>query len=276
MRLGILMAGAGVGALAGIGALKTFERIGVNVHAVCGMDMGAYPAALWACAMRAQDMLACVEEARRRGERLIDRDTAGLVRGHAGAVVKGKRLARLMAEQTQGMALQEIRRNAAFVCMAVPSRKTVVFSPQSAGEGDGVWTSHAPVWFAARAALGAPPLLRAASFVGIPLCAHPDVREGVRALYALGATHVAAVYPLYARDYPRNLLEMDAWEKGALLDRTLCGVRQIRVEIPEYVRALSFDEIPACIRAGERTCLMHDWRAWEREAGTVLPFERRP
>jgi hypothetical protein len=270
MRLGVLVAGEGVGALGAIGVLRALERKGVRAHAVCGVGAGAYMAALWACGMSAQEMAEKAGEAAALGARLADRDPlAGLSR-RAGALYRGKNAARLIFRQTQGRALQACTRPAAFLCMAIPARRTLVFSPVQGESADSVWTDHAPVWFAARAALGGPPLLRPASFIGVPICAHPDLRECVRVLHALDASVIAAVYPVYARGIPATPADVPAWEGTLCVRRALYGIRQIPIELPDYVRPLGWEEIPACLRAGERAGAQADIRHWAEEDGKMI------
>lgn len=252
MRLGVLMAGEGVGALGAIGVLRAIMRKGIAVEAVCGMDMGAYPAALWACGMRVEEMQRCAEGFSRHAGKLMDYDKRLLLTGRGDALLRGTVIARLLNTQTNGMALRDCGKAAAFVCMAAPGRRTVIFSPREKQTSCAVWTDHAPVWFAARAAMATAPLMRAANFIGIPLCAHPDVREGIRALKELDATHILTVYPSYVRAVPRTPLDLSAWEKSMTLEHALQGWPQVRVELPETITPARFDEAAACIRAGER------------------------
>lgn len=274
MRLGVLLAGEGVGAMGTIGVLRALAHKGIGVHAVCGMGSGAYPAALWACGYSAEAMEERARALAAKGKRLLDWDGTGVLTGHGDALIQGRRVARLLLEHTQGLALRDCGQRVAFVCMAVPSRRTVVFSPNVQPQDQAVWTDHAPIWFAARAALGAPPLLRAANFIGIPLCAHPDVREGVRALYRLGATHVAAVYPNYVRSVPKTPFDLSAWEASVALERALVHVNRIRVDLPEYIAPLGFAEIPDCIHAGERAGETAECGDFTEGAGKVLTLRR--
>lgn len=274
MQLGVLLAGEGVGVLAAIGVLRALERKGIGVHAVCGMGTGAYPAALWACGYGVQKMENCARTAAERGKRLLDTDWACALTGRGDALIQGRRIARLLLEQTKGIALRDCMRQTAFVCMAAPSRRTVVFSPQTQPPDGAVWTDHAPVWFAAQAAMSTPPLIRAANFIGIPLCAHPDAREGVRALYRLGATHVAAVCPIYVRGAPETLFDLAAWEASYRLEQALANVRRIRVSLPERVAPLGWTDIADCIRAGERAGAAVERADFTQEAGKVLVMKR--
>lgn len=272
VRLGVLMAGDGVGALGAVGVMRALAQKDIAVHAVCGMGAGAYPAALWACAMDAQQTDACLDVVCTRGARLLDYDRLSLLRGCGVAATKGTRIARLLLEQTRGLSLSACERRVAFLCMAIPARRTVAFSPESPPGTELIWTHHAPVWFAARAALGAPPLVRPASFVGVPVCAHPDAREGIHALYALGATHIAAVYPVYARAAPRQLSDLTYWENALHIERALRGVRCIRIMLPEYIQPLTFAAIHDCVRAGKRASDAISLQAWEADGGRIVPF----
>ena len=274
MRLGVLFAGEGVGALGAIGLLRALERRGMDVHAVCGMGAGAYPAALWACGMTVSEMARAADAIAMEGGHLLDYARAKILAGNGDALIQGRRVSRLLLAHTRGLAIRACLRPAAFVCMAIPSRRTVVFSTHEEQNASAVWTDHAPVWFAARTALGAPPLLRPTSFIGIPLCAHPDAREGMRALYQLGATHVAAVYPVYVRGVPKTLVDLFAWESGVTLDRTLAHTQQIRVTLPDFVAPLGFDAIPACIRAGEQAGMGVEREAFASSAGKILVLRR--
>lgn len=274
MHLGVLMAGEGMGALSAIGVLRALRRKGIGVHAVCGMDAGAYPAALWACGMDENEMLSCACALAAKGKRLMDGASVWHGARPQDALFAGRVLTRMLQAQTQGIALRACERRAAFVCMAVPGRKTVVFSPQETETKSSVWTDHAPVFFAARAAMATPPLWQAANFIGIPLCAHPDAREGVRALYRLGATHVLAVYPAYVRAAPQTPFDVPAWERTVALDAMLRCVSCLRVELHEIIRPVC-EDAASCIRAGERCAMTHiDQIKWGSEAGKVVLLRR--
>lgn len=274
MQLGVLMAGDGVGALGAIGVLHAIARKGIAVKAVCGMNMGAYPAALWACGMGTEEMRRCAEGFSWRADKLMDYDKRLLLTGQGEALLRGTAIARLLNAQTNGMALRDCGKAAAFVCMAVPGRRTVVFSPQEKQTPSAVWTQHAPVWFASRAAMATVPLMRAANFIGIPLCAHPDVREGIRALKELDVTHILTVYPVYVRSAPRTPLDLPAWEKSVSLERALRGWPQMRVEIPETITPARWDEAIACIHAGERCGARMERSELTEASGKILRFYR--
>ena len=269
MQLGILMAGEGIGAVGAIGVLRALRRKGIGVHAVCGMDAGAYPAALWACGMSENEMESCACVWAEKGNRLFE--------GHffrAGeALFSGRAMARMLHAQTRGLALRDCERRVAFVCMAVPGRRTVVFSPQQLDDNQRVWTDHAPIFFAARAAMATPPLWRCANFVGIPLCAHPDVREGIRALRSMGATQVLAVYPAYVRSAPKTPLDILAWEKTVMLDAATLNICRARIELNEMITPTDDDAL-ACIRAGERCGMRLERAVLEAGNGRVLMLRR--
>lgn len=273
VRLGILMMGEGVGALCVLGVMRALEEHGLSPYCVCGMSMGAYPAALWSAGMDTKQAEEAALHAATLGKKLLDKDWKAYAGLRTSGLIRGKKIARLLSDQTQALSVRDCVKQVSFLCMAIPSRRSVLFSPHREEENTvGIWTHHAPIWFAARAALSEPPFIRPANFVGVPLCASEDVKAGIGALYAMGATHVLCVSGVYTRSIPQNIYDFAAWERNERIFSRVHGVRKLDVLLGEKISPLGFGAARQCVQAGFFTAHHAKWDDWGEGAGKVVPF----
>lgn len=257
MRLGVVMMGSGAFAAANVGVLCELIARGCEPCAVCGLQGGAWPAALYIAGRDAAGMKSCVAQAARMGIRVLHPGNSlrRIVSGRCAAMSDGKRLAHLLCAQAGQRMLSACPRQGVFLCRTARSGHLMILTTQPYVQPSGATiTMQCSVSFAARAALAQPPILAPVSWMGSPILPHADPALACRQLLAMGAQRVLLLAPQPAPVRSADALELAAlssactgWE-NALPEHT--GV--LRIKMPEDTGALSFEQMPACMEAGER------------------------
>lgn len=129
MRLGVVMTGTGAHAAACVGVMKELELRGIAPYAVCGMGMGAWPAALFAAGLDAQDMEKALHQAAGMGRKMIA-PTAYERLGRR-TMPAGARLNHLLGVQTGQRVLSLCPGAALFPCRMARNGQRVLFSTLS-------------------------------------------------------------------------------------------------------------------------------------------------
>lgn len=280
MRLGVVLRGTGAHAAAGVGALCELSRRRIEPYAVCGMDAGAWPAALHIAGYDAKRLEGALAQAARMGGRLLvpSASARALLRGDKSALCGGAHMQRLLVAQAGERMLALCPRRGIFLCRAARGGHGVIFATQAYAQEPGdIVTTQASVSFAARAAMARPPFLAPVPWMGAPLLAQRDTAFACRQLLAMGAQRVLVIAPVPSPRRALDALELvelgeRCWEES-LPQRT--GV--LRVTMPEDAGALSFGKLAACAEAGRRTAEAELDRVFERMGMAfcrVLPFRR--
>lgn len=281
MQLGVVICGAGVHAAAGIGVLEELLSRGIEPCAVCGMQAGAWPAALYCAGLDAQGLQCALDQAARMGRRLAD--PAGFLRRPDPAARKGlfagRRLEYLIRAQTGDRLLALCPRRGVFLCRAVRTGRRVAFSTQLYMQEEGVMLSmQAGVGFAARAAMALPPFLPAVSWMGSLLVPEEDTAYACRQLLQLGAQRVLVVQPEPSLRHEPDLLEMCALHaRYACISVLPEQAALLSVTIPDRAGALSLDQIRSCAEAGRFAAQRELDRLLEQLGMAlcrVIPFRR--
>lgn len=277
MRLGVVMTGTGVHAAAAAGVMAELARRQIEPCAVCGIQAGAWPAALFAAGKDAPDLEQAVCQIGRAGDRLIPvSPRAALKKGRA-SLIDGKRLERLLVAQAGQNLLSLCPRPAVFLCRTARSAYPVVLTTRPYRHQPGTMLSmQASAAFAARAAMAVPPLLGAVEWMGSRLLPLADVSFGCGQLFALGADRVLVVTPHLAPSGDPDVLDLT----GMMLEQRMETGRHIgvlHVQSPACVHALSLEKAPACAEAGRRAAESELDQIFERMGMAfcrVLPFRR--
>jgi len=279
MRLGVVMAGAGVYSAACVGVMQELSRREIEPYAVCGVLGGAWPAALYAAGWNVCTMEGAVNQAGHFGRRLLlpAPSVRRILTGRAVGITTGRRIDRLLEAQAGQRLLSLCPRPAAFLCRTARIGHRVIFSTRAFRQEDGTMLSmQATLSFAARAAMGLPPILPAMDWMGSTLLPETDLSFAVRQAKALGAQRVLVIVP---KASPRT--EMDALDLAALncsawqRDTSEEGSAVLRIQMPEGVHALDASKAPACMDAGRRAAEEELDRIFERMGMAfcrVLPF----
>lgn len=280
MRLGIVMAGAGAHAAANIGVLRELERRGIVPYAVCGLQAGAWPAALVAAGMSQQSMEKALYQAARAGSRMIapvwyERFVPSLMR-----MPSGVRLNHLLSAQLGQRILPMCHGIAVFPCRMMRTGQRVVFSTRSyMPDGGDMLAMQASLGFAARASMGFAPFLSPATYMGSYLLGETDLALACRQLMLLGAHRVLIVDPVPS---PRRVPDALDLAAGAFVhaDEQMHEPEAavLRVTMPDHAGALSLSRLEACAASGERAAASALDDLFERMGMAhcrVLAFRRR-
>lgn len=254
LRLGVVMMGAGAHAAANIGVLRELERRGIVPHAVCGIQAGAWPAALFAAGMSLQSMEKALHQAARAGRRMIapvwyERFTPLSTRMSSGA-----RMNRLLSIQTGERILSLCPGAAVFPCRMIKNGQRVVFSTRGyMCDAGSMLAMQASVSFAARASMGLAPFLAPMEYMGSCLTGDADPAFGCRQLMLLGADRVLMIEPVLS---PRRVPDALDLASGAVaLAAKRPGEQEtgvLRVTMPDTAGAFSLSRLEACAWAGEQ------------------------
>jgi len=263
LLFGVLFSGMGVYAATQLGVLRALEESGLQPGALAGVGAGAWIAGLYACKPDARGVHAAIREACGQGRRLLDPDRRAAlgplyVGGRLQGLIRGDRLAALLVKQTLGRSLSEVEAALAIPTVALPTRKTLVFSNHYPPEdGEAVWTQQAPVSLAIRAAMSIPALMRPALWMGVPLIGTAGLSEGMAALGQLRVKHALCVDA--SAQVPKGRLNV--WDIAAL-----CGPRtqptdcrpdwiMLTPRVPETVHASALEALDICVEAGYNAAL---------------------
>ncbi len=282
MRLGMVMTGVGAQAAANVGVLRALEERGVEPHGVCGLQAGAWPAALYAVGKKSDRMLEDMRVAAAAGKRLLAPTTSArrLLRG-GNALCDGKRIERLLLMQAGHRVLSLCERPAAFPCRLARNGQRVVFATRPLDPDAGAMpVMQATVSFAARAAMALPPFLSPLAYMGSPLLGETDAALCCRLLMQMGAQRV-----LIVRVHTSPKKKPDALD---LAGTVLTGGMQeaakeayaglLNIVLPESAGATDVHRAEACEAAGYLAA-QEQLDTLLSEMGMarcrVLPFERR-
>jgi len=196
MRLGMVMTGVGAQAAANVGVLRALEERGIEPCCVCGMQAGAWAAALFAMGRKNDLMQEALGQIASAGRRLLlpQSSMRAVLRRGEYAVCSGKRLEHLLLMQTGHRMLFLCERAAVFPCRLSRSGRRIVFStrPLEAQE-EAMAVMHASISFAARAAMTLPPVLVPMEYMGSPLLGETDVAFACRLLEQMGAQRMIVI-----------------------------------------------------------------------------------
>lgn len=279
MHLGIVMMGNGAHVAAQAGVLQALAARGIEPCAVCGIQGGALPAALYLSGMSAADMAAAISDAAAHGRRLlpVKRFASQALMGKSGALLRGERLERMLIAHTGQRLLPVCPRTGVLLCRFVRTGHHVVFATRAyAQEGGAMLSMQAAVGFAARAAAALPPFLSPMMWMGSYLLPETDVDFACRQLFLLGAQRVLVISPL-----PSLRTAPDAMDLVGLSMPTQAqhmhdhSIAVLHVPMPDDAGALSLEKMPACMQAGRNTADRELDRLFEKMGMAfcrVLPF----
>lgn len=251
MHLGVVMTGTGAHAAACVGVLRELERRGIAPYAVCGIQAGAWPAALFAAGLSMDSMEKALHQAAKAGNRMIA--PVWYEKGARNNMPGGVRLNQLLCAQTGQRILSLCPEMAVFPCRMSRNGQRVIFSTRAYMPDAGCMLAmQASISFAARACMGFAPFLAPVEYMGSPLLGETDLAFACRQLMLLGAHRVLLIDPVPS---PRRVPDA--------LDLTSCALRFaaehahepditiLHVQMPDTAGALSLHELAACAKAGE-------------------------
>ncbi len=282
MRLGVVMTGTGAFAAANVGVLRLLEERAIEIYTVCGMQGGAWTAALHVAGYDAGRMEQALLHAGSGGGRLFRAQHAArsLMSGKRTCLCEGKGIDRLLRIQMGERLLGLCARRGIFPCRIADNGKHIVFATNAYACGRTYEiTRQATVGFAARAAMGNPPFLSPLPWAGSWLLAEEDAAWAAQQLIYMGADRVLILHPCAA-----NHGEMDALELAAAHRRWMqeseCGQSAMALfaQMPAGVHALDYHKIPQIMKAGYEAA-QAKLDAALRELGMtqcrILPFRAR-
>lgn len=283
MRLGVVLTGAGAYAACGVGVLEELERRSLTPYAVCGLQTGAWPAALFCAGHDRLRMWDALLQAQRMGNRLLAPVpmVRAALRSRAPALLAGRRLEHLLRAQAGERILALCPGRGAFLCRTAKGGRRVIFATQGDVQETGAaLVVQASLAFAARAAMAVPPFLSPMVWMGSPLLADTDTAAACRALLAMGAQRVLIVAPQSSPQRDMDALELTAaagiWESTRA---PMENAAVLRVTMPAQAGALSMGKLAMCAEAGRRAAAA-ELDALLAQLGMaqcrVLPFRRAP
>ena len=279
MHLGVVMTGNGAHAAASVGVLQALLERGLEPCAVCGMQSGALPAALYLSGMQIDGLVSAAHEAAARGNRLLPprRLASRVLLGKGSALLRDERLERLLIAGTKQRLLPVCPRTGALLCRFVRTGHHAVFSTRAYAQESGAMLSmQATVGFAARAAAALPPFLSPMVWMGSYLLPETDVAFACRQVMLLGAQRVLVVSPSPSLRTAPDVMDLTGMAMAASISQIQGhGVAVLHVPMPDGAGALAFDKMPACMQAGRDAAERELDRLFE-EMGMafcrVLPF----
>ena len=245
MRLGVVLTGIGAYAAAGAGVLRALEARGIEPHCVCGMDGGAFAAALYAMGKDAAEIRDIIAKTGAAGKGLI-RPTAGvhaLLTGRKTALCDGKRIEKLLLMHAGHRVLSLADRPAVFPCKLARNGQRIVFSTRPFEPEGAMLSMQASVSFAARAAMGMPPLLAPIEYMGSPLLGENELAFACRLLLQLGAQRVLLCLPVVSLKRKPDMLDLTAIARQGDARQAAREVHAglLQITMPESVGALDMD-----------------------------------
>lgn len=272
MHLGVVMMGLGAHAAVCAGVMEALEARQIVPYAVCGMQAGAWPAAVFLAGRASQRE--ALEQAARAGKKLLlpDSQARRLFQGKP-ALCTGRRIERLLNAQTGHRMLGACERQGVFLCRMARGGQRVVFSTANRLEDEGeIVTMQASVGYAARAAMAMPPFLAPMDWLGMPLLPIADVKTACTCLKRMGAHRVLVIAPQPSSRRCLDALELMNVMQNANFQQDI-GVLRISVT----KNALDLNSIVACAEEGRRTAEAGLDRVLEQMGMAfcrVLPFRR--
>lgn len=254
MQLGVVMMGTGVYAAASVGVVQALMERGIEPYAVCGMQAGAWPAALLLSGRDAQGLSrAVVQAAAARGRLLRMSLLPGLrLTGGRRALGSGRGVERLLLLQLGQQLMPLCPRRGMLLCRSAQTGQRVVFATRAFGQEQGAQLSmQVSLGFAARAAVTLPPFLPPVIWMGSALLPVEDVPFACRQLLLMGAQRVLVIEPC-----PSACGEPDAVTLTGMLLQSGERMPQdervgvLRVALPPSIPAHAVSRLMDCVRAG--------------------------
>ncbi len=273
MHLGIVMMGLGAHAAACAGVMEALEARKIVPCAVCGMQAGAWPAAVFLAGRTGYTQ--ALEQAARVGKKLLlpDEQTRSLFFKGRPALCTGRRIEHLLNLQTGRKMLGMCERQGFFLCRMARGNQRVVFSTAQRLEDEGeIVTMQASVGYAARAAMAMPPFLSPMDWLGTPLLPIQDVELACSGLKRMGAHRVLVIAPEPSSRRCLDALELMDMAKSAN-DNQNIGI----LRIPVTKNALDLNSLTACAQEGRNAAEQGLDRVLEQMGMAfcrVLPFRK--
>jgi len=282
MRLGVVLTGTGAHAAAGAGVLRALEERGIEPHCMCGIDGGAWPAALWALGKNAKEIREIICQAEKTGKRLL-KPTAGIrtfFSGKKQALCDGKRIEKLLLMQAGHRVLSLGDKPVVFPCRLVRNNRRIVFSTRPFEPEGAILAMQASISFAARASMTMPPLLAPPQYMGSFLIGESDLVFACSLLLQLGAQRVLLIVSGVSPKRRPDALDLVAIarQSGAEHAAREAQAGLLYMTIPEAVGALDVDCASALELAGyfcareQMDMLLEDMNM---ACCRILPFEKR-
>ena len=280
MRLGVVMTGVGAHAAACVGVLRELERRAITPHAVCGLQAGAWPAALFAVGTSNQSMEKALCQAAQAGTRMIAPVWHERLGGTLACMPEGVKLNRLLDMQTGQRILSMCHGQAVFPCRMMRTGQRVIFSSRSYMPDSGAMlVMQASIGFAARAAMSLAPFLSPMQYMGSALLGETDRAFACRQLMLMGADRVLLLVPCSSpRRVPDALDLAGAAFSLAAQQPFESEIGVLRITMPETAGALSLGRLEECAAAGECAAREQLDALFERMGMAqcrVLAFRRR-
>jgi len=254
MRLGIVMTGTGALAAANVGVLRLISERGIPVHAVCGVQCGAWIGALHAAGYDVRDMEKTFAKVSAGAGRLFRAQHAAqsLTSGKRAWLCEGKGIDHLLKVQTGEMLLGLCVRRAIFPCRIASSGKRVIFATRAYACGRLCeMTQQATVGFAARAAMANPPFLAPLPWAGSWLLPEEDTSWAAQQLTFMGADCVLIIVPHTDGSRGMDALELAAahrsWQQEGESNQ---AAYVLRTQMPPGVHALEYRKMAEIVQAG--------------------------
>ena len=282
MRLGIVMMGTGVCAAANAGVLRLLEERAIEIYAVCGMQDGAWTAALHVTGYDAQGMEKALVHGVGGSGRLFQaqHSSRAILSGKNGWISDGKRIDRLIKIQTGEKLLGLCGRRGIFPCRLASSGKRVIFTTCAYACGRACeLAQQATTGFAARAAMANPPFLAPLPWAGTWLLAEEDAAWAAQQLIQMGADRVLMINPRAQSDGKMNALELASARRSWAMDNEETETTTVlHVCIPQGVHALDYQQIESVVQAGYEAAQAGIDAALQKLGMTqcrILPFRAR-
>jgi len=251
MHLGVVMTGAGAHAAACVGVMRVLERRGIAPYAVCGLQAGAWPAALFAAGMSMDSVETALHQAAVLGRKMIAPMWYERLAGQG--MPAGVRLNHLLNAQAGQRILSLCPGAALFPCRLARTGQRVVFSTRAyMQDHDAMLAMQTSVSFAARAAMGFAPFLAPVAYMGSQVVGEADAAFACRQLMLLGAHRVLLIEPVPSQRRMPDALDLASGMIRFAADRVHereTGV--LRIAMPDTAGALSLSRLEECARAGE-------------------------
>ena len=281
LRLGVVMTGNGAHAAACAGVLHALCARGIEPCAVAGVQGGALAAALYLSGQEPAQMLNAIAAAADLGKKLLpmQRPAQRAIRGGEPAFFRSGKLERMLEEHTGRRLLAVSPRTGVFLCRFVRTGRHVIFSTRAyPQEGGAMLNMQTSIGFAARAASALPPFLSPVSWMGSPLLPETDLDFACRQLFLLGAQRALIIRPVLSVHTPPDVVDLTSMALAYGMDRMPqkgCTA-VLNIPMPDGVGALSFQKMPACVRAGKETAEQQLDQLLEQMGmayGRILPFK---
>ncbi|MBQ7786022.1 MAG: hypothetical protein IJ381_07750 [Clostridia bacterium] len=255
MRLGIVMTGSGALAAAGVGVLQVLEDRGITPYAVCGLEAGAWPAALYISGRDVRSIRAAMLQAACVGRRFFSgaAGAGALLRKKRRGMIRARKIERLLVAQAGQRMMCICPKPGMLMCRTLLTGRHVIFTSRAfEHDAASLVSMQASVSFASRAALTLPPFLEPVQWMGTPLVADTETGFACTQLTAMGAQRVMVIRPEISAQHVPDVLDLSCMtfgikEKQALPPNAI----SLNLPMPPQTGALSVDQIAQIMRFGE-------------------------